>query len=188
MKKILLICMVILLNACSFHSPQSQFYVMNSDGLNSLSYKKVGVAVSRVKVPDMLDKSQMVVYDKNSAEVQIMEFQRWAEVLPDVIQATVTNDLMAYLPNAYVQRTYFDSDALQYDVNIEINRLEAYEDDKAVLSVWWNISNSKGKILRREQRTYTAKTKGSGIPKLVEAQADAVHQMSRDIAENLLQL
>ena len=180
--------MVILLNACSFHSPKSQFYVMNSDGLTSVSDKKIGVAVSHVQVPDMLDKSQMVVYDKDSSEVRIMEFHRWAEVLPDVIQTTVANDLIVYLPNSYVQRTFFDSDALQYGVNIEVNRLEAYEDDKVVLSVWWNICNSKGKILRREQRTYTAKTKGSGIPKLVEAQADAVHKMSRDIAETLLQL
>ena len=188
MKKIWLICTVILLSACSFRSPQSQFYVMNSTGLNSLSDKKISVAVSRVKVPDILDKSQMVVYDKDSAEVQILEFQRWAEVFPDVIQTTVTNDLIAYLPNAYVKRTYFNDDSLQYSVNVEINRLEAYEDYKVVLSVWWSICDSKGRVLRREQRTYTALTKDSGVSALVDAQTDTVHQMSRDIAENLLVL
>ena len=75
--------MVILLNACSFRSPQSQFYVMNSSDINSLSDKTMNVAINQVKVPEMLDKTQMVVYDKESAEVQILEFHRWAEVLPE---------------------------------------------------------------------------------------------------------
>ncbi len=188
MKKIALICAIIILNACSFRSPQSQFYVMNSTGLDSLSEKKMSVAVARVKVPDMLDKSQMVVYDKDSSEVQILEFHRWAEVLPDMIQATVTNDLIAYLPNAYVQRTYFDSDTVQYSVNIEINRIEAYKGGDVILSAWWYISNSKGRVVKREQRTYTAPTQNSSMSALVDAQAAAIHWMTRDISENLLKM
>lgn len=188
MKKIILICLVILLSACSFRSPQSQFYVMNSTGINSLSDKTMSVAVNQIEVPDMLDKSQMVVYDEDTAEVQIMEFHRWAEVLPEIIQTTVTNDLIAYLPNAYVKRANYDNKSLQYNINIEINDLKAYTDDKVVLSAWWSICDKNGKVLKREQRTYTAKVQKSGMQALVEAQAEAVHQMTRDIAGNLLQI
>ncbi len=188
MKKIWLICMFVLLNACSFRSPQSQFYVMNSNGVDALSDKNMSVAVTKVKVPDMLDKSQMLVYDKDSAEVQILEFHRWAEVLPDTIQTTVVNDLIAYLPNAYIKRTYFNDASLQYSVNIEINNLKAYTDDRVVLTAWWNICDKSGKVLKREQRTYIAKVQKSGVQALVEAQTQAVHQMTRDISEHLLQL
>ncbi len=188
MKKIILICMVILLNACSFRSPQSQFYVMNSSGINSLSDKAVSVAVNQVKVPEMLDKSQMVTYDKDSAEVQILEFHRWAEVLPDIIQTTVINDLIVYMPNAYVKRASYDNKSMQYNINVEINDLKAYTDDKVILSSWWSICDSNGKILKREQQTYTAPVKKSGMQALVEAQAETVHQMTRDISENLLKL
>lgn len=187
MKKLAICGLILLLSACGFRSPKSQFYVMNSNNLSVVSEKKLNVAVSRVKVPDMLDKAQMVVYDKDSSEVKILEFQRWADVLPEVLQATLTNDLMAYLPQAYVERVYFDGDATQYSVNVEINRIEAYQGDKAVLSAWWNIKNKNGRIVKRAQGVYSAKAKGDSIADLVDAEAEAMHQMSREIAAFLAQ-
>lgn len=177
------------LEACSFHSPDSTFYVMNSNDLEPVAAnKKIGVAVARVKVPDMLDRAQMVVYEPNSDKVQIMEFNRWAEVFPDVIQATVTNDLMAYLPQAYVKRTYFDSGNADYSVNIEINNMRAYVGDKVVLSAWWNINNRSGRVLKREQVSYEVKVEGGNMADLVDAQSKAVHLMSRAIAEKLAKM
>lgn len=174
------------LAACSFRSPNSAFYVMNSNQLTPVAAnKKISVAVARVKVPDMLDRAQMVVYKKGSDKVEIMEFNRWAEVFPDVIQATVTNDLMAYLPKAYVKRTYFDNGNLDYSVNIEINNMRAYAEDKVVLSAWWNVANRYGRVLKREQVSYEVKVDGPEIQNLVDAQSEAVHQMSRVIAEYL---
>ncbi|MBR6356504.1 MAG: membrane integrity-associated transporter subunit PqiC [Alphaproteobacteria bacterium] len=188
MKKILICMLVMVLGACSFRSPQSQFYVMNSNGLSAVSDKALNVAVARVKVPDMLDKAQMVVYDKDSSEVQILEFHRWAEVLPEVLQSALTNDLMAYLPKSYIKRTYFDSNTAQYSVNVEINRIEAYQGDKVVLSAWWNIADKKGHIVKRTQGIYTAKTHGDSIADLVDAESDAMHQMAREIAQTLVAL
>ena len=124
MKK-LWVVLFILISACSWRSPDSKFYMMNSRDLNELSSKKINVAVGRVKVPDLLNRSQMVVYEKDSNQVKILEFNRWGEVLPDVLQATVVNDLMAYLPKSYVERSYFDSKTARYNVNIEVNNIQA---------------------------------------------------------------
>ena len=186
---LILVTAILGLEACSFHSPNSTFYVMNSNNLAPVATnKKIGVAVARVKVSDMLDRAQMVVYEPNSDKVQIMEFNRWAEVFPDVIQATVTNDLIAYLPKAYVKRTYFDSGNADYSVNIEINSMRAYVGDKVVLSAWWNIANRSGRVLKREQVSYEVKVKGQNMTDLVEAQSEAVHLMSRTIAEKLAKM
>lgn len=188
MRKIALFLTLVLLSACSFRSPQSQFYVMNSNNLNSISTKKMNVIVARVNVPDMLNKSQMVIYDDSDLEVQILEFHRWGELFPDMIQSTVTNDIIAYLPNAYVRSAYFDTDTAQYNIYIEINRVEAHKGGDVLLSAWWHISNDKGKSMQRVQKTYVSHTKGNSISALVDAQTDAVHQMSRDITEHLLEL
>lgn len=188
MKKLAICGLILLLSACGFRSPKSQFYVMNSNNLSAVSDKKLNIAVSRVKVPDMLDKAQMVVYDKDSSEVRILEFHRWADVLPEVLQTTLTNDLIAYLPQAYVKRVYFDSDAAQYRVNVEINRIEAHQGGDVILSAWWDIRDKKGKILKREQGTYTAQSTGDDVSDLVDAQSRAVHSMSREIAESLMKL
>lgn len=188
MKKILSWTILLFLCSCAWRSPDSAFYVMNSNGLSALSERKISVAVARVKVPELLDKQQLVIYEKDSDEVKILEFNRWAEVLPDMLQSTVTNDLMAYLPSAYVKRTYFDGESVNYSVNIEINQIKAYRGDKAVLSAWWNIKNAKGNILKRGQGVYEATVKGNSIADLVEAQSAAVHKMSEEIAVQLLKL
>ena len=188
MKKTAIIGLFILLSACSWRSPNAEFYVMNSQGLSEISARKLNIAVARVKVPDMLDRAQMVVYDKDSDKVNILEFNRWVEVLPDILQSTITNDLIAYLPNAYIKNTYFDSTQMQYSVNVEINRIAAYTGDKVILSAWWNITNAGGYVLRREQVSYEIKVKGDSISDLVEAQSEAVHQLSKAIAEQLAKM
>lgn len=186
MKKLGIVLGVLFLAACSWRSPNSSFYVMDSSGLQPLSNKKISVSVARVKVPDMLDRPQMVVSDKDTSQIEILEFERWGEVYPDVLQSTVTNDLIAYLPNSYVKRTYFDSENTMYSVNIEINRVQAYKGDKVNLSAWWNIKDSKGNIIVQKQGNYEADVTGNNIQNLVDAQADAVHKLAQDIASSLV--
>ena len=186
MKKISIFIAIMLLTACSWRSPNSEFYVMDGGDLQALSAKKISVSVAKVKVPDMLDRAQMVVSDKDSNQVRILEFHRWGEIYPDVLQSTVTNDLIAYLPNAYIKRTYFDGESTMYSVNIEINQLRAYQGDKVILSAWWNIKDAKGNEIKREQGSYESEVKGNEIKDLVKAQAVAVHLMSRDIAVALV--
>lgn len=185
MKKISTVLCCMLLMACSWRSPNSSFYVMDSSDLQLLSDKKISVSVARVKVPDMLDRPQIIVSDKGSSQIKVLEFERWGETYPDMLQSTITNDLIAYLPNAYVKRTYFDGENTLYSVNVEINRLQAYKGDKVVLSAWWNIKDAKGNIIKREQGSYEAKVDGNEIRDMVAAQAEAVHKMSRDIASAL---
>ncbi len=185
MKKLLYVLLLSIV-ACSWRSPDSKFYMMDSAGLNELSNKKVNVAVARVKVPDLLNRAQMVVYESDNDQIEIMEFSRWGEVLPDVLQATVVNDLIAYLPNAYIKRSYFDSSNMDFNVNIEINNLKAYRGEKVVLSAWWNVANLSGRVIERGQKTYEVAVKGKSTEALVAAQNEAVHLLSKDIAADLL--
>lgn len=186
MKK-LSIFFALLLGACSLggYSKNSTFYMMNSEGLSAVSSRKINVGIDKVRVPDLLNRSQLVVYDKDNQEIQILEFERWGEPLPYVLQNTITNDLQQYLPNSFVKSVEFASETLDYTVKVKINKIEAYEDDKVVLSAWWHIEDKKGNILRREQVSYEAKTNGDGIADLVKAQNQVVHDLSKNIAVSL---
>lgn len=185
----MVICFLLLLvGACSWRSPNSEFYMMGSRGLMPISQKKISAVVAKVKVPDILDRSQMVVYEEKGNQVVIMEFDRWGEVLPDVIQSTTVNDLIAYLPNSYVKPTYFDMQTFPYSINIEINNLQAYKGEKVILSAWWNIVDVKGNVIYRHQGLYEVDVKGKSIADLVNAQAEAVHKMSKEIAEQLVSM
>lgn len=186
MKKYLVV-LFLFLSACSLggYSKNSTFYMMNSQNLSAVSTRKINVGVSKVRVPDLLNKPQLVVYDKDSQEIEILEFDRWGEPLPYVLQNTVTNDLQKYLPNSFVKSVEYASETLDYTVKIKINKIEAYEGDKVILSVWWHIENTKGQILDRDQGIYETKVEGDDIADLVRAQNEAVHHLSRDIAETL---
>ena len=101
------------------------------------------------------------------------------------MQNTVTNDLIAYLPKSFVKSARYDTETLPYNVKIEVNKIEAYRGDKVKLSVWWNIQDSNGNVLKRRQSTYETKVNGNTIAALVKAENLAVHQMTKDIAQTL---
>ena len=185
MKKVLIYSILFLTSACCWRSPYSSFYMMNSQGLEKISDKQLSVAVQTVNVPDLLDRPQMVTYDTKSQKVNMLEFSRWGEALPAVLQNTITNDLMAYLPKSYVKSARYDTETLPYNVKVEVNKIEAYRGDKVKLSVWWNIQNSNGNVLKRRQSAYETKVKDNTIAELVKAENAAVHQLSKDIAQTL---
>lgn len=173
--------------ACSLggYSRNSTFYMMNSNDLTAVSQRKISVGVSKIKVPDLLNKPQMVVYDKDSQQVEILEFERWGERLPYVLQNTITNDMQKYLPNSFVKSVEYSSENLDYTVKIKINKLEAYQNDKVLLSAWWHIENVDGRIISRKQGIYETAVQGEEISDLVKAQNSAVHALSKDISEAL---
>lgn len=187
MKKIVFFAVLIFLNACCWRSPDSQFYVLNSEGLSALSQRSLNVAVAAVKVPELLDRQQMVTYQNNGREINILEFNRWAAALPYVLQSAITNDLIVYLPKSYIQPEPF-SGRPQYIVNVEINRLEAYPADRVKLSVWWNIANADGTVLTRRQSSYEEKVSGTAIADLTAAQNRAVNRLTADIADKLVKM
>ena len=93
---------------------------------------------------------------------------------------------MTLLPKSFVKRTYFDSGNMNYSVNIEINKMAAYRDDKVVLSAWWNITNAGGRVLKRGQENFETKVAGNSIQDLVNAQAQVIHLLSEAIAKQLI--
>ncbi len=187
MKKVLSF-LLIFLEACSWRSPNSDFYMMNSADLSPISQKVMNVNVAKIKVPDILDRSQLVVYEPKNNQVKILEFNRWGENFADVVQSTIVNDLIAYLPKSYVKRTYFDSQQTPYNINIEVNNMQAFRGEKVIFSAWWNISNAAGKILVRQQSNYEIEVDGKSIDDLVKAQTQTVHLLSKAIAEQLINL
>lgn len=176
--------------ACSLggYSKNSTFYMMNSDNLAMVSQKKLTVGISKIKVPDLLNKPQMVVYNKDSQQIDILEFERWGEPFGYVLQNTITNDLQNYLPSSFVKSTEYSSENLDYTVKIKINNIKAYKEDKVIISAWWHIENANGRIMKRTQSKYETKVDGDEISDLVKAQNSAIHNLSKEIAIALSKL
>lgn len=188
MKIFITICALLSISACCWRSPDASFYMMDSRGLNKISDKQLSISVQTINVPDLLDRPQLITYNSANQKVNMLEFSRWGEALPAVLQNTITNDLIAYLPKSYVKSARYDTETLPYNVKVEINKIEAYHGEKVKLSVWWNISNVDGTILKRRQTSYETPVQGESIAELVKAENNAVHLLSQDIAQTLAKM
>ena len=115
MKKVLIYCVLSLTAACCWRSPDSSFYMMNSQNLETVSQKQLSVAVQTINVPELLDRPQIVTYDAQSQKVNMLEFSRWGEALPAVLQnkekhgvCPEKNTALFLLPQERVLRQYQD--------------------------------------------------------------------------------
>ena len=190
MKKFILLCMVsILLTGCfSGRSPSSKFFLLESMPPKVVvSTQKISLLVEPITIPDLVYKPQIVLKEKDTSEVLISEFHRWAEPLPDVLRQTLVDDLQAYLPNAYIKPELYTTnvEGYKYRLNIVVNHFIGTFDGDAVLDVWWTLYDSRGYIVAREKTSLTTKISDS-YQDYVLAQSKMMNELSMIIAEKIL--
>ncbi len=184
MSKKIFYLLPLFLTSCLLRSPNAEFYNLNSDNIEAISDKKTDITVNSVKVPDILQRPQLVVYD-NKNKTEILEFQRWNEFFPDVIQTAVVRNLSAYFPKSHIAKSYFASDLTKYNLKIEVTDFEAYKNDKVILKAWWKMTDNNNKVIFKQHSDITIKVAGKSIDNIVIAQSTAIRDLSLSIAEHI---
>ncbi len=130
-------------------SPNSSFYILSVDtSLSTMSVNKTSVGVWPVKVPDFLDRPQIVL-NESATQLDISEINRWSEPLSLITQRALVENLQRILPNAYVQTKGYDENRFKRFVCVEIIKMSGTLGQSADLSVWWIIENSAGQEIIR---------------------------------------
>ena len=185
MKKFVCVSLVsLLLTGCfSGRTPDSKFFMMEQvEGNSIISDKKLSIQVEQILIPDLIYKPQIVLKDADSMEINVSEFNRWAEPLPDVLRQTLIDDLQSYLPNAYITPIqYTNSLSSQYVLNIEVNHLIGTFDGKALLDVWWSVQDGSGRLLFKE-KTKLEKEMQDSYSDYVYVQSQLVNDLAKVIA------
>jgi len=128
-------------------SDPPKFYVLSpavSDATPSSSGARAGSAVLLlpVQLPNLLDRPQMVVR-KGSNEVEILEFDRWAEPLGEGIEQVLLEDLAGLLPTARLYMERVPDERKSYLVlRVRIDRFESGPDAAVHCKGWWVLSSS----------------------------------------------
>lgn len=154
MKNIFLYLFIIgsglLLSACfGGRTPDSSFYILSTGkDVSVVSQQKISVGVLPVKVPDFLDRPQIVLNETHT-ELSVSELNRWSEPLSQVTQRALTENLQKRFPNAYVQPKGYDDQTFQRLIHVSIIQMTGELGKEASLSVWWRIQNMNGKELYR---------------------------------------
>ncbi len=105
MIRVLLLLPLLLLSACiSFNEPpQTHYYLLETVNSVKLDYAENHdvINVQLVDFPESLDRQQLILKDQANM-VRIINAERWAEPLPENIQAVIRGNLQRHYPNATV--------------------------------------------------------------------------------------
>lgn len=184
MKKLCMFLMLFVLAGCFGTTPQSSFYMLTSQTEQVVSNKKLQIAVEPVKIPQFLDRPQIVTLTNNGMQLNVAETKRWAEPLSSMIQRVIINNLASCLPDAQIRPKTFTRDKYDYIVYVDINKMDATFDKELVLSAWWSLIDMDGKTVYRTQ-TNLNEPLDDGYDALVLGQSRLLAKLSRQIAQKV---
>jgi len=147
------------------------------------------VGVGPVHLPEYLDRPEIVTRITPN-ELKLAELDIWAEplqvnftrVLVENISRLLSAEPVAVFP-------WGASPQIDFQVDIEVVRLDGDMAGKAFLTAQWSILNSSSKsILISKTSQYTEPAGGTGYSALVAAQSRMIGVLSHDIAEAIRSL
>lgn len=181
----------VMLGACASTSTES-FYTLNPSATTPAASAAsapaantasgIGIAVGPVRVPEIVDRSQLVVR-RGATQVDLLEQHRWAQPLRAEIAQAIASGLRGHLPGA---RVALDRDAAaqnaQIRVAVDISRFDAVPGDAVVVQALWSIRSTTPQAPLAGQSTSREPLQGSGNEEIAPAFARAMAGVSRDIA------
>ena len=152
MRKIVSLFSLLLISACLSRTPDASFYGLQALAAEApLSDRKISVGVNRAVIPSYLEKPQIVLVGSDGVELQVSEYHRWGESLASLLQRITADDLNLLLPRAEIKPQNFTAQIYDYYLTLEVNRMDGTWNKQAVLDVWWTVTDSRNKVLKRER-------------------------------------
>lgn len=163
-----LACLVLVAGAiaagCAVNTPRETFYTLDAVGVaaagpsgaaparaapvgaapasGAAGGSKFAVFVEPARVPELVDRPQMIVSISDS-QVVPLEQQRWAEPLRAQIARVVALDLARVLPSARVSANEYVLDGVEsskgYRVTLDVQRFETRPGEAAAIEVAWTV-------------------------------------------------
>lgn len=129
------------LAACS--SPPARFYTLSpADAAAPLRTAPANPAflieVPAVGVPEQVAKNQLVV-QKNAAQVDVLEQERWASPPADEIRRALSDDLAAQLGTIDVANSAYPAGVPVYRISVNVQRFESWPGKRAAIDAVWSV-------------------------------------------------
>jgi uncharacterized lipoprotein YmbA len=168
----------------------TKFYVLNS--LYSLEKKETLVAkmpnitigVGPVELPKYINRPHIVTRAIQN-EIQIEEFERWAEPIDSNFFRVLADNLSILLQtDNIVSFPAKRSTKVDYQVAVTVTRFDGVVGENALLRARWSIYGENGeKKLTSKHSVYKQPVNGEELKDLVSAQSLALAHFSNDIAQ-----
>lgn len=171
----------------SLRSPLPEAASQNASASDARASKAYAISVQSVKVPQQVDRPQIVVSDEASAQVYVLESYLWAAPLSDEIRAALSAALQQRLGVFDLALTQVPDHMPAWKVAVTIQRFESVYDRHVALSASWVIDpvNQTGKKSMVCGTSVTVPVQGTGVGALVQSHRQALDDVARMIASGL---
>ena len=169
-------------------TPPTKFYTLagTADSVKPIDSRKILIGIDVVFVAGYIERPQIITYRDNT-QVEMSEFNRWAEALTYSVQRVVAENVSNYFKNGMAKPATTGRSGYTYIVQIELNKLDGRFGDMAQLDAWWTITGQDRQMLAREH-TYLKTPVGDSYNDLVEKQSWLIGELSSKIAHRISKL
>jgi uncharacterized lipoprotein YmbA len=146
----------------------------------------VAIGIGTLQLPAYLDRPQIVTR-LSPNELQLAEFDQWAEPLQDNFMRVLAENLGLLLcDHAVAVFPWKGSTPVDYQIDVEVLRMDGVPGAGVSLAARWSVSGgTEREILVSRRSDVTEPTAGEGYAALVAAQSRTVAALSREIASAL---
>ena len=173
-------------------SPPTKFYQLSSlqgpaeHKSEFIDQPRVMIGIGPLEIPPYVDRSQLVTRS-NQNELELSEFDRWAEPLQTNITRVIVDNLSQSLPPDRVAIFSWDGIlSLDYQVRIEVTTFDFHKTGDVSLAARWTIVGEDGqKILALHTSRFNRTAETKGPASMVSAMSHNVEALSQEIAAAL---
>lgn len=145
--------------------------------------RDVSVGIGPIDLPPYLDRTPIVTRTSPN-QLDLAEFDRWAELLRHNFSRTLTENLSILLATHHVAVFPWDgSTPIDYQVEVEVTRFEGDADWNALLIARWSIfGKGMRELLVRRRSRFSEPAGAQDYEALVSAMSRTLANLSREIA------
>ena len=170
-------------------SPPSRFYMLTSidpaDASPDFSSDMAGegILLGPIRFPVYL-KRQQIVTRTSPNEIQLAEFDRWAEPLDTNFYSVLRENLAILLNTAFIVEPPVPKDiGIEFQIIAGVSRFDAEPGKQVIMSVRWGILRVEdNQVLMTRNSNYTAPLNSGGFDEIARTQSLIVADFSRDVA------
>ncbi len=143
----------------------------------------ITLGIGPVEVPEYLDRPQIVT-QVNANQLQLGDFDQWAEPLGKSVMRTLADNLATLLCVEEIVYYPGESAGVDYQVVVTVTRFHGLTDGTVALSAQWQVKEGAGgKVVARNRAAIRKAIEGDGYSALAAAHSSALAELSREIAE-----
>ena len=184
------ISLIFIVSSCSFggKTNPSRFYMLDTSikDITTKNFNELRLGVGPFTFPGYIDRPQIVTKTE-TAELEIAEYDRWAEPIGDMFIRTLSSNLKILTGSTYItshpwpRQVTFD-----YRVKAKILKFENNTQGDALLIVQWAAYKQEEETaLKAFHSEYTATATDTSYPARIAALNNTIAQFATDIIDQL---